>query len=87
MGNIFYSLLMEQWPYEYLKEKKAQQQIMAGNRSNLSIELLSSSDPVVLVLRKGIEMCWKQNASGRFSAIDVATYLNTKLHIIERGFN
>jgi len=82
MGNIFYSLLMEKEPYEHLRTKEAQDEVMAGNRDQLSNELMSSDDPIVVAIRKAIGMCWNQNASDRSSSKEVATFLQTQLYII-----
>eukprot|EP00562_Extubocellulus_spinifer_P032839 CAMPEP_0178730000 /NCGR_PEP_ID=MMETSP0699-20121125/29279_1 /TAXON_ID=265572 /ORGANISM="Extubocellulus spinifer, Strain CCMP396" /LENGTH=582 /DNA_ID=CAMNT_0020381983 /DNA_START=93 /DNA_END=1841 /DNA_ORIENTATION=+ len=82
MGNIFFSLLMDKWPYEELYKEKntavVSKLITKGKRDKLSKELLESADPIDVALRTAMEMCWEQDWKRRASARDVANYLDAE---------
>ena len=80
MGNIFFSLLMDKWPYEELYKKKntyaVSKLITKGKRDKLSKELLESTDSIDAALRTAMDMCWEQDWRKRASAKDVANFLD-----------
>lgn len=81
-GNIFFSLLMDKWPYEELYKEKntavVSKLITKGKRDKLSKELLESADPIDVALKTAMEMCWEQDWKRRASAKDVANYLDAE---------
>jgi len=82
MGNIFYSLLTENWPFENEEEVEARVRIKEGNRPAIDSMFLQSKDLSVSTLLKGIEMCWKQNPDERSSAEDLAHYFTSQIQKI-----
>lgn len=76
MGNIFYSLLTELWPYDDEKDKIVKSKIIAGKRPELPPQLEELSDPAVMILRKAMEICWTHNPDERASSLEVRDFLN-----------
>ena len=79
MGNIFYSLLTEYWPFEGMDEKEAQRKIMDGERPPIDDDIRSSGDPIDTAFVEAISMCWRQNPDKRATAKEVKEYLNSKI--------
>ena len=77
MGNIFYALLTEYWPFEGLEEKKAQEKIMSGERPRVDETILEDSADIAI--DKAMRMCWEQDPIARASANDVRAYLDSEL--------
>ena len=75
MGNIFYSLLTEYWPFEGMDEKEAQRKIMGGARPPIDDDIRSSGDPIDNTFIEAIGMCWRQNPDERATAKEVKEYL------------
>ena len=46
LGNIFYMLLQEEWPFQDLNETEAIQQIIKGARPSIDKAVWESQDPV-----------------------------------------
>ena len=73
MGNMFFSLLMGEDPFdkEYNKggSKRVTKMLKAGKRPKLSDDLLESKDPIIKVLREAMTRChvhdWRKRASSK----------------------
>lgn len=77
MGNIFYSILTEKWPFEDIADATvAQERIKNGQRPAMQDY---SHDKALLELAEVVNLCWKQNATERPIARDVVSLLETKL--------
>ena len=77
MGNIFYSIITEKWPYEEINNAdKAQEKIKRGERPNIQI---SSDDKILHGLAEIIHLCWKQDPNERPSARQVVSLLESKI--------
>jgi len=83
MGNVFYSLLTEYWPFEGMDEKEAQQEIMDGERPPIDHNIRNSSDPIDAAFIKAISMCWRQNPEKRATAKEVKHFLAEQIKSIE----
>ena len=80
LGNIFYALMMKEYPFEHsLSKKKAQKKIMAGERPPLSEEFTTSTDQFTQALIKAMRMCWIQKPEERASAREVEHFLDAEL--------
>eukprot|EP00978_Attheya_sp_CCMP212_P008458 scaffold19863_cov52-Attheya_sp.AAC.4 len=79
MGNIFYALLTEFWPFEDMKEKDATEQVKKGKTPLIPIAVRESTDIMDKVLLNATAMCWIKNPEERATARQVADYLTTKL--------
>lgn len=79
MGNIFYTLLTELWPFENITEKAAQQLVMEGMRPEIPIDLRLVNDTIFHILKEAMRLCHNQNATGRASARQVEKLLKDKL--------
>lgn len=75
IGNIFYVLLTEYWPFEGMEEKKAQEMILSGERPPVGAELLNSKDSSDVALIEAMRMCWEEDPIARATANDVKDYL------------
>ena len=82
MGNIFYSLLTEYWPFEGMDEKEAQRKIMGGARPPIDDDIRSSGDPIDNAFIEAIGMCWRQNPDERATAKEVKEYLISQIKSI-----
>mmetsp|Transcript_25629 Transcript_25629/g.74150 ORF Transcript_25629/g.74150 Transcript_25629/m.74150 type:complete len:522 (-) Transcript_25629:3442-5007(-) len=81
MGNLFYSLLTEYWPFEGMDEKEAQQKIMDGERPPIDDSIRNSSDPIDAAFIRAISMCWRQNPKKRATAKEVKQYLMEQIKV------
>jgi serine/threonine protein kinase len=83
LGNIFYSLLTESWPFENLKEDEAQNRISEGKRPNLEFDVMkNSTDRVSIVMKEAIRICWAQEPTTRPSAMELVHFLQSELNNI-----
>ena len=79
MGNVFYALLSELWPFNDEDSKEAQDNVKNGRRPHLPRRIIESKDPADKVLQKAMRMCWRQNPKERATAREVADTLHAKL--------
>jgi len=79
MGNIFYGLLTEKWPFEDTKTDRAQEKIMRGERPPVNESISGSNNPDIQVLLKAMEMCWTHDPQVRATAIEVRDYIKGEL--------
>ena len=79
MGNVFYALLTESWPFDELKDKDAQTRIINGERPFIPESISKSNDPNQIALLEAMKMCWSQNPSDRATARDVLKYVTKQL--------
>lgn len=78
MGNVFYVLLAENWPFFELDEsKEARKRVKKGKRPFINATLIAT--PADVAMKAAIEMCWKQNPDKRASAKDVVEFLEAEL--------
>lgn len=79
MGNIFYSLMMNEDPFEKEYDKGSSRQVRKlvkrGDRPKLNKEIVKSSDSILKVLRKAMNMCHKHDWRERASSKEVADLL------------
>ena len=75
MGNIFYTLLSGEMPFEGQKESKAQKKVVAGIRPRIPDSVLDSKDPAIEALVDATMKCWSQKPSDRPKAAKIAKYL------------
>ena len=55
LGNIFYMMLSQQWPWEGLEEKEAIKRVMDGRRPEIPESIRKSNDPAVHDFARGNE--------------------------------
>lgn len=79
MGNIFYMLLTELWPFENIDEKEAQQRVVNGGRPELPTDMRNFNDTIIQTLMKAMMLCHGQNETNRASARQVEKVLKDKL--------
>ena len=75
LGNIFYMLLQEEWPFQDMNETEAIQQIIIGARPSIDKAVWESQDPVDQALRQAMIVCHVQNATERVTARQVEAFL------------
>merc|ERR1712029_174472 len=68
MGNIFYTILAGEMPFDGQKESKAQKKVKEGRRPSIPHEVLESEDPAIKVLINVTQRCWEQEPEDRPSA-------------------
>jgi hypothetical protein len=79
MGNVFYSILTEFWPYEDESQDKAQTSVQNGARPEIPANILQSQDPMHKVLLHVIQRCWQQDPKARPTAKEVKQYLEQNM--------
>jgi hypothetical protein len=79
MGNIFYMLLTELWPFENVDDKEAQQRVVNGVRPDLPKDKWNFNDTIIQTLMKAMILCQTQNETERASARQVERILKDKL--------
>ena len=79
LGNIFYMLLTQKWPWEELKGEEAMKQVEAGKRPHVPKSIRNSTDPVDKILMEALSMAHKQDPKERATARQIETLLKGKL--------
>jgi len=79
MGNVFYTLLTETWPFNNDSSRDAQRRVKDGKRPQLSTRFRESKDPAVQAMLKAMTMSWRQDPEERASALEVKEYLQQQL--------
>jgi serine/threonine protein kinase len=79
MGNIFYSLLTNLWPFSGKSTEKAQQRVLNGSRPKIGEDILQRTDEPTLVLLKAMNMSWVQNPGERSTAREVEGFLEREV--------
>lgn len=85
LGNIFYMLLTNMWPYHGVKEKTAKKNVVKGVRPVLFADIVDSTDPIDIAIRTAMYMCHETDPVERASARQVETYLKERLEEIDPG--
>jgi hypothetical protein len=75
MGNVFYVLMTEQWPFNGEESKDVERQVKSGKRPHIPQRLRESTDPAYIAIRKVMAMCWRQDPKERATAKEVADIL------------
>lgn len=84
-GNIFYSLIMEEYPFHDRPRKEVPKTVMRGERPPFYADLWNSTDPIIKTLREAMLMCHEQEPEDRASAREVNDFLKKKLEEIDPG--
>lgn len=75
MGNIFYSILTLNYPFEGKKSKEVYQRIADGERPLIAESIRNSTDPYDRTMLEVIEMCWRQDPTERATARQVQQHI------------
>ena len=84
-GNIVYTLLMEQYPFEEESRKAVPKLVMEGIRPSMYADLWNSTDPIISTLREAMIMCHEGDPAKRASARKVSNFLKKKLEEVDPG--
>lgn len=92
MGNVFYVLLTEQWPFNDEDSKDVKRCVKSGKRPHIPQRLRESTDPAHKAIQKVMAMCWRQDPKKRATAREVADILLHELkalnvHSLQRQDN
>jgi serine/threonine protein kinase len=85
MGNIFYSILSGDMPFEDIKEKDAQKKVKRGERPKLPESVLESDDIAIKTILSATERCWKQDPNERPSASSIRDEFKLVLDDMAKG--
>ncbi len=77
MGNVFFSILSGDSPFEGEKESKAQKKVIAGKRPVIPEEVLKSDDIAIQAIISVTKMCWEQDPKDRPRASAVRDQLKS----------
>lgn len=84
MGNIFYIMLTEKWPFEDLKDEEAIKLVKKGERPPIDESILNHRNPAVKILRDALKLCWKQDPNERATAKEIQTHLSTEMKKLKK---
>ena len=84
MGNIFYSILVGQTPFEGQKVIKAQKKVMEGIRPSIPKEFMQSEDVAVQAILSATMKCWAQKPGDRPPASAVRDRLKKVMDRMKR---
>ena len=87
MGNIFYTLLAGDMPFEGQKESKAQKKVMDGIRPKIPEEVMESDDIAIQALISATKKAWKHEPRNRPSAASIAEELKEVMARIKEDGN
>ncbi len=87
LGSILYEILTKKPVWDDEDSKDARKLIKKGRLPKIDEYLLESDDPVDVVLREAISMCYKFEPKDRAKAADVASYLKKKLLALQSTTN
>lgn len=82
MGNIFYTLLTEKWPFNGMDSEDAQRKVKHGKRPQIPVRLRDSKDPAVRAMLMAMTMSWRQDPEERATALEVKNFLETQLRAL-----
>ena len=74
-GNIFYYLLVGEFPFASRSRDTVKRSLKAGKRQRIPEEYATSEDPLIQALVKAIRMCWIQIPADRATARQVQNHL------------
>jgi serine/threonine protein kinase len=84
-GNIIYSLLQEELPFQDTRSKSVPDLVMKGVRPSIYYDIWNSTDPIVMALKEAMIMCHEGEPEDRASARQVEVYLKSKLEEFDPG--
>ena len=84
-GNILYSLLQEELPFQDRKMKDVPDLVMEGVRPSIYYDVWNSTDPIVQALKEAMIMCHEGDPDERASALELETFLKQKLEEHDPG--
>jgi len=85
MGNIFYSIVAGEMPYDDLKEDEAQKKIRHGERPEVPKEVLNSDDEAIQAIISAMKRCWAQNPRDRPKASVIRDEFEEVMNRIRNG--
>jgi len=85
LGNIFYMLLQEQWPFDDMKTEDAQEEVKNGNRPAIYEDIWNSTEPVNVALKHAMIRCHNQNSITRATAREIADYWRQTIEELDPG--
>jgi len=85
LGNVIYTLLMEEIPFHEQSSKKVRKVVMNGGRPAVYYDVWHSTDPIVQTLKEAMIMCHEQDPEDRATAREVETFLRRKLEEFDPG--
>lgn len=83
MGNIFYTMLAGEMPFEGQKESKAQKKVMDGVRPRIPKEVQESEDPAMRAMVSATKQCWRQKPGDRPRAAKIRDFLKETMDRIK----
>jgi hypothetical protein len=75
VGNVIYTLLTDETPFEDYEQEEAQEFVERGRKPELSDDVLRSDDPVDQALIEAMRMCFVYDWKDRYSSIEIRDYL------------
>ena len=88
MGNIFYALLTNQYPWKETKldTNAILKNIINGQRPILPAYIKNSTHPIDVVIRTAMDMCFTYNPNQRATAREIQSFLMFELRQYNHKF-
>ncbi|GKY97761.1 hypothetical protein MPSEU_000734300 [Mayamaea pseudoterrestris] len=84
-GNVLYTLLQKEFPFQDVRSKTARHQVKSGHRPSVYADVWNSTDPAIKAIKQAMIMCHVQNQTERASMRQVETFLRASLEAIDPG--
>lgn len=85
LGNLFFSILQGEWPFENEASDDAKAKVMNGTRPAIYDDLWHSTDPVNVALKEAMILCHTHDPLERPSARYIETFFRLKMNEIDPG--
>jgi serine/threonine protein kinase len=84
-GNVLYTLLQRELPFQDESTKIARERVMSGYRPSIFADVWSSTDPAMQAIKQAMIICHAQNQTERATMRQVETFLKSSLESIDPG--
>ena len=84
-GNVLFTLLQEEYPFQSRTTEEAQKMVIRGLRPDIYFDLWNSTDPVNQALKEGMVCCHQQYPDERCSASELAEFFKQKMRQLDPG--
>ena len=84
-GNVLFTLLQEEYPFQSRKTEDAQKLVTQGRRPDIYFDLWNSTDPVNKALKEGMVCSHQQYPEERCSARELADFFLQNMRQLDPG--
>jgi serine/threonine protein kinase len=85
LGNLFFTILQGEWPFENEASDDARAKVMNGTRPAIYDDLWHSTDPVNVALKEAMILCHTHDPTERPTARYIENFFRHKMNEIDPG--